>query len=179
MQLGGKAPQLLDQVREGVVDIVWTLPGFTAGRMPKVEVFELPFVHKSAISSTLALQDYQAKYLGEELKEFKPLLLHSHEGTLFMTKKPVTSVADFKTMKMRAANRTGVWFLQSLGSDAIGAPLGRIPPMLSKGTINGVMLPYEIAPAVKMHELVSYFTDLSRTDTEDGNGRVHLLDEQG
>ena len=57
MQLGGRAPQLLDQVRDGVVDIVWTLPGFTPGRMPRVEPFELPFVHKDALSTTLALQD--------------------------------------------------------------------------------------------------------------------------
>ena len=27
MQLGGSAPSLYDQVRDGVVDIVWTLPG--------------------------------------------------------------------------------------------------------------------------------------------------------
>ena len=45
MQLGGKPPQLVDQVKDGVVDIVWTLPGYTAGRFPKLEVFELPFVH--------------------------------------------------------------------------------------------------------------------------------------
>ena len=31
MQLGGKAEQLLTQVRDGVVDVVWTLPGFTPG----------------------------------------------------------------------------------------------------------------------------------------------------
>src|SRR5581483_11836724 len=31
MQLGGKAEQLLTQVRDGVVDVAWTLPGFTPG----------------------------------------------------------------------------------------------------------------------------------------------------
>src|SRR5512134_3897905 len=42
MQLGGTAPQLYDQVRDGVVDVVWTLPGYNAGRFPSMEVFELP-----------------------------------------------------------------------------------------------------------------------------------------
>jgi len=37
MQLGGKAPQLLQQVRDGVVDIVWTLTGYTPGRYTEVE----------------------------------------------------------------------------------------------------------------------------------------------
>ena len=44
MQLGGAPPQLIDQVKDGVSDIVWTLPGYTAGRFPMMEVFELPFM---------------------------------------------------------------------------------------------------------------------------------------
>ena len=35
MQLGGTPPQLYDQARDGVVDIVWTLPGYTPGRFPQ------------------------------------------------------------------------------------------------------------------------------------------------
>ena len=34
MQLGGKAPDLYDQVKNGVVDIGWTLPGYKAGTVP-------------------------------------------------------------------------------------------------------------------------------------------------
>ena len=161
MQLGGKPPQLLGQVKDGVVDIVWTLPGFTAGRMPKIEAFELPFVHRDSVSTTLALQDYQEKHLKEEFKDYKILLLHAHAGAMFMTKRPVTKMADLKGMKLRAHSRTGVWLLEALGAAGIATPLGRIPPMLSKGVIDGTILPFEIAPAVKMHELVSHFTQLS------------------
>jgi TRAP-type C4-dicarboxylate transport system substrate-binding protein len=37
MQLGGTPPQLFDQARDGVVDLVWTLPGNTpaASRSPR------------------------------------------------------------------------------------------------------------------------------------------------
>ena len=34
MQLGGSPQQLFDQARDGVADIVWTLPAYTAGRFP-------------------------------------------------------------------------------------------------------------------------------------------------
>ena len=44
MQLGGTPPQLYDQARDGVADLVWTLPGSTPGRFPGIEVVELPFV---------------------------------------------------------------------------------------------------------------------------------------
>ncbi len=162
MQLGGKATQLLDQARDGVVDIVWGLPGFTPGRMPRVEPFELPFVHKDALSTTLALQDFQEKHLLDtDLKDYKPLLLHVHQGFLFQTKKPIRTMADLKGLKIRAASRGGVWLLEALGATGIGLPLPRIPPALSKGVIDGVTLPYEIAPAVKTPDLVSHFSKLS------------------
>lgn len=161
MQLGGKAPQLLDQVRDGVVDVAWTLPGFTPGRMPIVEPFELPFVHRDALSTTLALQDYQEKHLAEELKDYHPLLLHSHAGFLFQTKRPIMKMEDLNGLKLRAASRGGVWLLNALGATGIGLPLPEIPPALSKGVIDGVTLPYEIAPSVKTPELVDYFTTLA------------------
>ena len=161
MQLGGKAPQLLDQVRDGVIDIAWTLPGFTPGRMPRVEPFELPFVHKTAYSSTMALQDYQEKHLAPDLKDYHPLLLHVHAGFLFQTRKPILKMADLKGLKLRAASRGGVWLLNALGATGIGLPLPQIPQALSKGVIDGVTLPYEIAPAVKTPDLVSHFSKLA------------------
>jgi len=162
MQLGGKAPQLLDQVRDGVVDIVWTLPGFTPGRMPRVEPFELPFVHKDPLSTTLALQDFQQKYLLDtDLKDYHPILLHVHAGFLFQTKDPILKMDDLKGKKIRAASRGGVWLLEALGATGVGLPLNEIPPALSKGVIDGVTLPYEIAPAVKTQDLVSNFSELA------------------
>ena len=161
MQLGGKAPQLLDQVRDGVIDIAWTLPGFTPGRMPRVEPFELPFVHKTAYSSTMALQDYQEKHLAPDLKDYHPLLLHVHAGFLFQTRKPIIRMADLEGLKLRAASRGGVWLLNALGATGIGLPLPQIPQALSKGVIDGVTLPYEIAPAVKTPDLVSHFSTLA------------------
>src|SRR5262249_54945949 len=44
LQLGGTPAQLLDQVRDGVADITWVPPGYTPGRFPKSETFELPFL---------------------------------------------------------------------------------------------------------------------------------------
>ncbi len=166
MQLGGKPPQLVDQARDGVVDIVWTLPGYTAGRFPIAEVFELPFVHTDPLATTLALQDYQAKYLKDEFKDYHVLLLHVHGGALFMTKGvAITSIADLKGRKIRTATRVGGWFLEALGATPVGAPVPQVAQMLSKGVIDGAMLPYEIAPALKMQELASDFSILAGDQT--------------
>jgi TRAP-type C4-dicarboxylate transport system substrate-binding protein len=173
--LGGKPTQLLDQAKDGVVDIIWGLPGFTPGRMPRVEPFELPFVHKDPLSTTLALQDFQDKHLGPDLKDYHPLLLHVHAGFLFQTKKPVLKLEDLKGMKIRAASRGGVWMLEAFGATGVGMPLPRIPQALSKGVIDGVTLPYEIAPAVKTQDLVSHFSELAGDQPRLGTNIFTLL----
>ena len=161
MQLGGSAPQLLQQVRDGVVDIIWTLPGFTPGVMVKDEVFELPFLHRSTRSTVLALQDFIAQHMQNELAPYHVLQVHAHAGTLFMTKNPINKVEDFKGLKLRTPSRTSAWVLEALGGAPVQVALPELAPMLSKGTVSGSILTYEIAPAVKMQDLVDYFVTVA------------------
>ena len=160
MQLGGSAPQLLQQARDGVVDIIWTLPGFTPGVMVKDEVFELPFLHRDTRSTVLALQDFIEQHMQKELAPYHVLQVHAHAGTLFMTKNAINTVEDFKGMKLRTPSRTSAWILEALGGAPVQVALPELAPMLSKGTVSGSILTYEIAPAVKMQDLVDYFTIL-------------------
>jgi TRAP-type transport system periplasmic protein len=161
MQLGGKAEQLLTQVRDGVVDVVWTLPGFTPGVMPKLEIFELPFLHRSTHATVSALQDYVDKYMQKDFEPYHVLLVHCHAGALFMTKDPINKVEDFEGMKLRSYSRTNAWILEALGAAPLQVALPELAPMLSKGTVSGSILPYEIAPSVKMQDLTNYFTTLA------------------
>jgi TRAP-type C4-dicarboxylate transport system substrate-binding protein len=161
MQLGGKPTQLLEQVRDGVVDVVWGLPGFQPGLMPKLEIFELPFLHRSTRATVMALQDYTEKHMQKDFAPYHVLLVHCHAGALFMTKDPITKVEDFKGMKLRSYSRTNAWILEALGAVPLQLPLPELVPMLSKGTVSGSILPYEIAPAVKMQDLTNYFTTLA------------------
>ena len=82
MQLGGTPPQLVDQVRDGVVDFTFTLPGYTADRFPRSEVFETPFLHTNALASAQAMQDYYDKYLVDEYKDYQVILLYTHDGAV-------------------------------------------------------------------------------------------------
>jgi TRAP-type C4-dicarboxylate transport system substrate-binding protein len=158
MQLGGSPAQLMQQVRDGVADIIWTLPGFTPGVMIKDEVFELPFLHRDTRSSVLALQDFTAQHMQKELAPYHVLLVHAHAGTLFMTKNAVNTVDDFKGMKLRTPSRTAAWIVEAAGGSPLQVALPELAPMLSKGTVSGAVLTYEIAPAVKMQDLVDHFT---------------------
>src|SRR5262245_63001431 len=129
--------------------------------MPKLEIFELPFLHRSTHATVTALQDYVDKYMQKEFEPYHVLLVHCHAGALFMTKDPINKVEDFQGMKLRAYSRTNSWILEALGAAPLQVALPELAPMLSKGTVNGSILPYEIAPAVKMQDLTDYFTTLA------------------
>lgn len=162
MQLGGTPPQLIDQVRDGVADIVWTLPGYTAGRFPAVEVFELPFMTKTAQAASRALWEYVAanKLDQRDFKDVHPILFHVHdEGYLHLVKGPIRTLADFKGLKLRAPTRQTNKFLAALGATPVGMPVPQVSEALSKGVIDGAMLPWEVVPAVKVHELVKFHTE--------------------
>ena len=72
MQLGGTPPQLFDQAKDGVVDITWTVLGYTPGRFPKTEVFEVPFLTTTAEASSKALWEYVQKHAADEFKDVTP-----------------------------------------------------------------------------------------------------------
>ncbi|RZL06024.1 MAG: C4-dicarboxylate ABC transporter, partial [Rubrivivax sp.] len=77
MQLGGAPPQLFDQARDGVVDLTWTVLGYTPGRFNKSEVFELPFMSGSAEESSRAFQEYVEKNAADEFKDVRLIAVHT------------------------------------------------------------------------------------------------------
>jgi len=154
MQLGGTPVQLYDQARDGVVDVVWTLPGNTAGRFPRIEAFELPFMMNNAEATSKAYWEYFQTQCPDEFKETQVLALHVHgPGMFHSANKPIKSAADVKGMKVRGPTRQVTKMLGSLGAIPVGMPLPQIPDALSKGTIEACVIPWEVVPSVKVHEL--------------------------
>jgi len=158
MSLGGKPPQLIRQARDGVVDIVWTVNGYTPGLFPRSEVFELPFVHTNdAVATNLAMQEMFDEYLSEEYKGIKVLFTHVHAGQgIHMVDEVVRSPDDLAGKKMRIPTRTGAWLIEALGATPVGMPVPELPQALSKKVVDGAFIPWEIIPPLKLQELTKY-----------------------
>jgi TRAP-type C4-dicarboxylate transport system substrate-binding protein len=164
MQLGGTPVQLYDQARDGVVDVVWTLPGNTAGRFPRVEVFELPFIMNNAEATSKAYWEYIQTQAPDEFKETQVIALQVHgPGMFHSASKLIKSPADLKGMKVRGPTRQVTKLLAALGATPVGMPLPQIPDALSKGTIEGCVIPWEVVPSVKVHELTKFHTEFPAT----------------
>ena len=162
MSLGGTPAQAFDQAKDGVADIVYTLPGYTAGRFPLMEAFELPFMNLNAEASSQAVWEYYltTPAVQKEFTGVKPLALHTHdEGYVHTRDKQIKTLADFKGLKMRAPTRQTNKLLSKLGATPVSMPLPAIPDAVSKGVIDGFLLPWEVIPSVKLHEMVKYHSE--------------------
>jgi TRAP-type C4-dicarboxylate transport system substrate-binding protein len=160
MQMGGTPPQLYDQAKDGVADIVWTLPGYTAGRFPLVEAFELPFMMRKTEGTSRALWDWVQANDQAEFKDVRPLAFHVHgPGVFHMTSKPIRTLADFKGTKLRAPTRQTNKMLAAFGATPVGMPVPQVSEALSKGVIDGAVIPWEVVPAVKVQELVKFHSE--------------------
>jgi TRAP-type transport system periplasmic protein len=164
MSMGGTPPQLVDQVRDGVADLVITLPGYTPGRFPVMEALELPFLTNSAQAGASAAWEFHHKYAPKEFAGTKLIAMWVHdEGYIHTREKQIKTLADFKGLKMRAPTRQTNKLLTALGASPVGMPLPAIPDAVSKGTIDGFFLPWEVMPSLKLHEMVKFHSETDPT----------------
>jgi TRAP-type transport system periplasmic protein len=88
------------------------------------------------------------------------LALHVHgPGVIHTVEKPVRNVGDMRGLKVRAPSRQITKLVSALGATAVGMPLPNIPDALSKGTIQGAVIPWEVVPSVKVQELTKYHAE--------------------
>jgi TRAP-type transport system periplasmic protein len=157
MQLGGTPPQLFDQARDGVVDLAWSLPGYTPGRFPRLETFELPFLAaKTAIVNSRAVQEFAETSLAGELDEVHPICVWAHDQGLIHSRREVTDLESLQGLKLRFPTRLAGEAMTALGASPVGMPVPQVPESLSSGVIDGAVVPWEVVPALKLQELVSY-----------------------
>jgi len=160
MQLGGKPPELMDQAIDGVADVVWTVVGYTPGRFPTTEVFELPFMVEDARAASCAYWKMFEEHMADgEFKDVKILGTWVHGPGMFHTADPVETPADLQGMKIRGGSRLVNKLLERTGATPVGMPVPAVPEGLSKGVIDGTTIPWEVTAALKVPELVENHTE--------------------
>ena len=162
MQLGGKPPELMDQVIDGVADVVWTVVGYTPGRFPSTEVFELPFMMTNARATTRAYWEMFEEHMKDtEFKDVHILGAWVHGPGMFHTSDPVEHPSDLEGMKIRGGSRQVNSLLTHLGATPVGMPVPAVSEALSKGVIDGTTIPWEVTASLKVSELVENHTEFS------------------
>lgn len=166
MQLGGTPAQLYDQARDGVVDMVYTLPGYTAGRFPATEAFELPFIadRRSRVTSPAAWAFAQT-HLNADTRDVALLCYWCHDGGVIHATRKIETLADLKGLKLRFPTRLAGEALRVAGAAPIGMPVTQVPESLAQRVLDGAVVPWEVAPSIKLPDLARHHLDVPGNPT--------------
>ncbi|TYB80478.1 TRAP transporter substrate-binding protein [Maritimibacter fusiformis] len=160
MALGGTPPELIDQAIDGIADVIWTAVGYTPGRFPTTEVFELPFIVEDARAASCAFwQMYDEHMKDGEFRDVKMIGTWVHGPGVLHTTDPVRVPGDLEGMKIRGGSRMVNAMLEQIGAEAVGMPVPALPEALSRGVVEGATLPWEVTGALKVPELVTNHTE--------------------
>jgi len=163
MTLGGAPPELVSQARDGVVDIVWTVNGYTPSLFPRTEVVELPFVYMNdPRAANLALYDMFEEHLRHEYQGLEVMFLHVHAGqALHTVDTEARTPADVEGLRLRIPTRTGAWMIEAMGAQPVAMPVPALPQALQTGNVDGALIPFEIIPPLRIQEQTQYQIEMA------------------
>lgn len=158
MQLGGTPAQLADMVRNGVVDIAWTALGYSAGRFPRSEALELPFMLPAGgVEGSRVTWAFTQGPARKDFADYHVLAAHSDGGSVFHTREtPIHDRADMQGLRLRAPTRMASNLIDTLGASAVSMPPAQIADTLAKGVIDGASAGWEVVPPTKLDEVTHY-----------------------
>ena len=145
-----------DLVKNGVRDMVWHVPAYTSGRFEMFQVAEVPFLCPSAAICAPALWKWYEKHnlAAKEFTDTKLLVAFMHGPGMIHSKKVVKTLEEIKDIKVRAGG-AGVPIAKSLGMSVVALPATAAHEALQRGTVEGVLFPWEAMPSFRLTELVN------------------------
>ncbi len=146
-----------DLAKNGIVDIAWSAAAFQPKRFWKLNAVEVPFAAPNAeVAGVAAWRWYEQNgFIAEDTGDTKLLALFAHAPHLYHSRVPLTSLADFEGLKVRAGGN-GVKIAEMLGAVPVGMPPGQTNEAMSKGTIDVSQFPFESVKGFRLDEVSTH-----------------------
>lgn len=156
-ELGPGPAKQYDRVVDGVTDIAFSLPGYTASNFPTTLLAELPGVI-SAQTGTQRMLDN----LDMLAKEYRRVVLvglwNNAPNLLLMAEKPIRKMDDLKGLNIRVPSRNAGLVVQAWGANPVSMPAPGIYNAMQTGVIDGAMIDSTTLRAFKLAEVTRYVT---------------------
>lgn len=158
----GNPKTMVDSIANGITDIGFVIPAYVRGRFPRSSVFDLPFLFDNAVQQTEVMYQLYDQHFAEDYRQFKVLWFTAAPlSQLFTVKEPVTSLADFKRLKIRTGNAVESKGISMLGGTPVGKTVDELNIMLQRGTVDGALTAYSALNRYKLIGVVNHMTELN------------------
>jgi TRAP-type C4-dicarboxylate transport system substrate-binding protein len=158
----GKAKDLLSLTQSGVVDVGYVVPAYQSDKMPLTAAMELPGAYVDycqGMRAFYALTHDDGYLVKNEFTPNKVIPLVSFMLTPYQlvigSKRKIETLADLEGLKVRSAGGAMDFMLKQLEVVPVRMTPPEIYESLSRGTIDGALLPYQ---SVQSYGLTSLLT---------------------
>jgi TRAP-type C4-dicarboxylate transport system substrate-binding protein len=156
-ELGPGPKEQYNRVVDGVADLAFSLPGYTASNFPKTLLAELPGVIDAATGTTKIVENLDM--LSDEYRRVVLVALWNNApNLLFMAEKPVKSLDDLKGLNIRVPSRNAGLVVQAWGANPVSMPAPAIYNAMQTGVLDGAMIDATTLKAFKLAEVTGHIT---------------------
>jgi TRAP-type C4-dicarboxylate transport system substrate-binding protein len=154
-------PQTFDAVRDGLMDLSFSVHGYTPGRFALTDAAEFPFMGDTAEVTAVAYERIYQRMLvkADEHKGVVLLSVFTHgPGQMYNTKRAITDLKDLDGLKIRVGGGVVNDITKALGAVPMLKPAPESYELLSSGIADGVFFPKESPLSFKLVPLIKYVT---------------------
>jgi TRAP-type C4-dicarboxylate transport system substrate-binding protein len=159
----GKSKDMLALAQNGVVDIAYVAPAFVSDKMPHSVVAELPLDFTGSCKGTLAYWNLAKPGGLISKKDFEPngvrllftLVLPPYQ---LQTRKSFTSIKELEGQKIRTSGSAKELVVRQIKAIPVQIPTPDVYETLSRGTIDGMLFPFNSLPPYDLHKITKFST---------------------
>ena len=157
-ELGAGPAKQYDRVIDGVADIVYVLPGYTASQFKKTLLLELPGVVKAGTNKTEVIWN-NIEMLGKEFRRTKLLGLWTAGDTvLLMAEKRIEQLSDLHGLKIRVPSKNTGRLVEAWGATAVSMPITQVYQSMDTGVVDGTLVDTSVLTSFKLGEVTKFIT---------------------
>ena len=152
-------PRQWSMITSGIADVAMLANFFEGKRLTLPEVATLPFMTSTAEKTSIALWKTYKKFFesSNEYKGVKLLSLFVHGGgDLNMLKKEIHQVSDLQNLKIRVSRGMASKEMKAVGAVLVPTPGVKTFEVVSKGIVDGAILPSSDIAKMKMIPYIKY-----------------------
>jgi TRAP-type C4-dicarboxylate transport system substrate-binding protein len=157
-ELGANPAEQFNRAVDGIADIAFMIPGYTAAQFPRTLMIEYPGIKNDARAATDALWNARGA-LRDEFRRVKLLSLWAiNPAAIFTRDKPIRKLEDLKGMKIRVASKSGADVIKAWGATPVFSPVTEMYNSIQTGVVDGTIIDPGAAIAFKLTEICNHVT---------------------
>lgn len=156
-ELGPGPAEQYNRAVDGVVDLAFGLPGYTASTFPKTLLAELPGVISPDTGTARMMANWDM--LADEYRRVALVgLWNNAPNLILMAEQPVRAFEDLAGLKIRVPSRNAGLVVEAWGATPVSMPAPAIYNAMQTGVIDGAMIDATTLRAFRLTEVTQYIT---------------------